>query len=180
MQTGQIHETAKLYRETFCTDIYGIITVNMRILFIFAILVLAVSSAYADSAPLPPEVEAFVRDRDLCDHFRGEPYEGNSPEQIRRREFVSESLEIFCPGTDRRLAALKRRWKDNPEVMKVLEKYEERIEGKADFQSGFADRQVQHQSAICQLHTDVTHPHHAGKSRYPELSEITGFRLAPE
>jgi len=41
----------------------------MRILFIFAIVMFAVSSADADSDPLPPEVEAFVRDRDLCDHW---------------------------------------------------------------------------------------------------------------
>ncbi len=114
-------------------------TVPTRILFIFAIFVFGVSSAGADSDALPPEVQDFVRDRDLCDHFRGEPYEGTSPEQIRRREFVIESLEIWCPGTDRRLAALKKRWKNNPDVMKHLDKYEQRIEGTVNSQSGFAD-----------------------------------------
>lgn len=111
----------------------------MRILFIFAILVFGVSSAGADSDALPPEVQEFVRDRDLCEHFRGEPYEGNSPEQIKRREFVIKSLEIWCPGTDTRLAALKKRWKNNVDVMKHLDKYEERIEGAAKPQSSFAD-----------------------------------------
>jgi hypothetical protein len=88
------------------------------------------ASAHAGSDPLPPEVATFIQDRDVCDHFRGEPHEGNSPEQIERREFIFESLEIFCPGTDRRLAALKKRYKNNSAVMKRLNGYEERIEGK--------------------------------------------------
>jgi len=83
--------------------------------------------AHADDA-LPPEVERFIQDRDACDHFRGEPAEGDSPAQIERRNFIIESLEIYCPGTDRRLAALKQRYTDNPEVMKRLNLYEERIE----------------------------------------------------
>jgi hypothetical protein len=101
----------------------------MRSFFLFVGFVLT-ASAYADNDPIPPEVTAFIKDRDSCDHFRGEPYEGNSPEQIARREFIHESLEIFCPGTDRRLAALKKRYKNNAEVMQHLNKYEERIEGK--------------------------------------------------
>jgi len=100
----------------------------MRIAFIILALWLA-TSAQAAGTQLPSEVEAFIRDRDLCDHFRGEPYEGDSPEQTRRREFVFESLEIYCPGTDRRLAALKKRYANNGEVMIHLNEYEERIEG---------------------------------------------------
>jgi hypothetical protein len=81
------------------------------------------------SSVLPPEVGAFMEGREACDHFRGEPHEGNSPEQIERRNFIFESLEIYCPGTDRRLAALKKRYEDNAEVMNRLRKYEDRIEG---------------------------------------------------
>jgi hypothetical protein len=83
----------------------------------------------AGNVALPPEVQSFISDRDTCDHFRGEPVEGTSPEQIKRREFVAESLEIFCAGTDRRLAALKKRYKNNSEVTKRLNQYEENIEG---------------------------------------------------
>lgn len=78
-------------------------------------------------AQLPPDVDAFVRDRDLCDHFRGEPTEGVSREDVERRDFVRESVEIHCPGTDRRLAALKRRYARDQGVMKRLAAYEERI-----------------------------------------------------
>jgi len=91
------------------------------------LLLLALSTSLATG--LPPEVKSFVSDRDACDHFRGEPSEGDSPEQVERRTFVHESLDIYCSGTDRRLAALKRRYADNPAVMSALSKYEPAIEG---------------------------------------------------
>lgn len=97
--------------------------------FFIAFGIAVATSAYAGSNPLPSEVETFIQDRDACDYFRGEPHEGNSPEQIERRAFIFESLEIYCPGTDRRLAALKKRYKNNTEVLKRLNYYEERVEG---------------------------------------------------
>jgi hypothetical protein len=78
---------------------------------------------------LPPEVEAFIQDRDLCDHFRGEPYEGSTPEQIERRSFIRLSLEIYCPGTDRRLAALLKRYQNDARIVARLSKYESKVEG---------------------------------------------------
>lgn len=98
--------------------------------FIIILVSALATSAHAGIDPLPPEIAAYILDRDACDHFRGEPYEGNSPGQIERREFIFESLEIYCPGTDRRLAALKKRYKHNAEVMRRLKYYEEQIEGK--------------------------------------------------
>ena len=77
---------------------------------------------------LPPEVAAFVADRDVCEHFRGEPIEGDFPEQIARRAFVQDSIEIYCAGTDRRLAALKKRYAANTAVMSALDGYERSIE----------------------------------------------------
>lgn len=81
------------------------------------------------AASLPQEVEAFIRDRDLCDHFRGEPHEGSAPEQLKRRSFIRLSLEIYCPGTDRRLAALIERHKHHAGVVARLSKYERKVEG---------------------------------------------------
>ena len=98
----------------------------MRLLcFIFAFTL--VTPTYAGNN-FPPEVKKFIVHRDVCDHFRGEPYEGNSPEQIERREFIIQSIEIYCPGTDRQLAALKKRYKNNSEAIKHLTRYEETVE----------------------------------------------------
>ena len=92
------------------------------------ILCAITSVAVAESKSLPEEVRSYTVERDICDHFRGEPIEGNSPEQIERRKFVADSLVIYCSGTDRRLAALKRRYKDDRAARGKLNEYEERIE----------------------------------------------------
>lgn len=92
------------------------------------LLLLALSAATVD-APPPPEVQAFVVDRDACDHFRGEPTEGESRAQVERLRDVQQSLEIHCAGTDRRLAALKLRYASNAKVMAMLNAYEPAIEG---------------------------------------------------
>jgi len=47
---------------------------------------------------------------------------------VERREFLLDSFDIYCAGTDKRLAALKRRYKDNPAVMRRLSEFEERVE----------------------------------------------------
>lgn len=94
----------------------------MNLMLIFAL------SLATPQANLPQEVEAFIVDRDACDHFRGEPTEGHSPEQVERRAFVEESLEIHCAGTDRRLAALKKRYSENPEASSALARYAPDIE----------------------------------------------------
>lgn len=90
------------------------------------LLLLALSTT--PQAALPAEVEAFVAEREACDHFRGEPVEGDSPAQVERRAFVQDSLEIHCAGTDRRLAALRRRHAGNAAVLSALAGYEATIE----------------------------------------------------
>jgi hypothetical protein len=85
--------------------------------------------AVANTKTLPIEVKRFIAERRTCDHSRGEPAEGNGPEQIERRQFIVDSLDIYCSGTDKRLAALKRRYKNNRAVMERLSQYEEKIEG---------------------------------------------------
>lgn len=96
-----------------------------------AILILysIASVAIAENEPLPKEVASFITERNICDHFRGEPFEGSSHEQIERRQFIFDSMDIYCSGTDKRLAALKRRYKNNRAVMSKLNQYEEKVEG---------------------------------------------------
>ena len=81
-------------------------------------------SALVSAAAVPDEVAAYVEEREHCEHFGQEPIEGKSSEQIERREFIRQSIEIYCAGTDRRLAALKLRYSDDQAAMSLLEKYE--------------------------------------------------------
>ena len=94
-------------------------------------LLLAISGAAqaGGTSPLPPEVSSYIDDRELCEHFRQEPFEGDSPEQVARRQFLRDSIEIHCAGTDRRLAALRKRYTLDHAVMSRLEHYEVASEG---------------------------------------------------
>ena len=77
----------------------------------------------------PADVRAFLEDRELCDHFRGEPWpESGSDEDRRRRRELVEGVRINCAGTDRRLAELRERYAGDPSVISRLSAFEARIE----------------------------------------------------
>ncbi|MDY7507954.1 hypothetical protein [Ralstonia wenshanensis] len=93
------------------------------------VLLTACSHASALTPPRPPsEVTTFIEERKTCDYIRRQVIEEDSPEQVARRERLLDSFDIYCAGTDKRLAALKRRYKDNPAVMRRLSEFEERVE----------------------------------------------------
>jgi len=96
------------------------------------LLLCVVSLAARAEEPLPPDVKSFVDQRDICDHFRGEPYGGPSDsetvEQRERREFVIASQQKYCTGTDKRLAELKLKYRDDSKVLDHLTCYDEQIE----------------------------------------------------
>ncbi len=95
----------------------------------------AVPSAAAPAAPLPAaevpavaggapaDVAAFRRERDECDHFRGE-----EPYDAKRAAELKTQLLKFCKGTDTRLAGLRKKYAGQPAVLATLKDYEERIE----------------------------------------------------
>jgi hypothetical protein len=75
------------------------------------------------ASKLPADVLKFKEHRDLCDHFRGE-----DPYDKERRKFLEENLKQYCTGTDRELASLKTKYKNNEAVLKALADYEVKIE----------------------------------------------------
>ena len=77
---------------------------------------------------LPGEVARFIEERKKCEHFLGEPVEGRTAEQRERRDFVADSIDLYCSGTDKRLAALKRRYAGNARVMALLRPLEAKLE----------------------------------------------------
>lgn len=83
----------------------------------------------ADYCSYPPDVRAFLDDRDLCDHFRSEPWpETGSAEDRARRNQLVVGMATTCAGTDRRLVALKHRYRDNAGITKLLSEFEPVIE----------------------------------------------------
>ena len=72
---------------------------------------------------LPADAAHFVEQRDSCDHFRGE-----EAYDAERGKFLEEQLRKLCTGTDKKLKALKAKYRKNPGVLSKLNEYEPRIE----------------------------------------------------
>ena len=78
---------------------------------------------------LPKDVSEFIERREVCEHFRQEPWpEGISPQETERRVFISEQITHFCTGSDNSLQELKQNYRDNRAIVERLEKYETKIE----------------------------------------------------
>jgi hypothetical protein len=85
--------------------------------------------ARPDYCSYPLDVRAFLDDRDLCDHFRSEPWpESHSAEDRARRNELVHKMKTTCAGTDRRLAALKHKYRAHAVLVKLLSEFETSIE----------------------------------------------------
>jgi hypothetical protein len=79
--------------------------------------------AQTGTSALPADVAAFIQRRDACDHLRGEePYDAARAAELKR------GLAENCTGTDRELAALRRKYAAQARVMKRLSRYEDQVE----------------------------------------------------
>jgi hypothetical protein len=81
-----------------------------------------IPSAMADVG-MPADISTFIEKRESCDHFRGE-----EAYDAERKAFINAQLEINCKGTDKNLSDLKKKYAQNPEIVKSLQQYEENIE----------------------------------------------------
>lgn len=91
-------------------------------------LIFADTTLAAETYPL--EVTEYINRREVCEHFRQEPWpEGSSLEDKERREFIATKFDNYCKGSDQALRELKRKYKPNCDVLNRLEKYEKNIEG---------------------------------------------------
>ena len=91
----------------------------------------AASSASAPVAALPPAIVAFQKQRDACDHFRSE-----EPYDKQRVAFLKAQLAKTCKGSDRALAALRKRFAHHPDALAALKDYEGQIESQRPLTAG--------------------------------------------
>jgi hypothetical protein len=81
--------------------------------FLFAAPILA-------EAELPKEAPKLIERRELCEHFRQEPWpEGPSVEESERRDFIVNQIKQFCPDSDSDKAAqtLSRKYRNEQTVI---------------------------------------------------------------
>ena len=81
----------------------------------------------ACAAPASVDLAGFLERRATCDHLRGEI--PDPPDAARLREIEQQTAQ-YCSGTDAQLAALKKRYRDDPVVSKQLADFEPQIEAK--------------------------------------------------
>jgi len=84
-------------------------------------------SCGADSA-LPDDVRLYVEQREACDHFRGEPVEGEDEAALARLQFVHRQIFEKCHGTDAELARLRAFYANDHAVNSALANFEYPIE----------------------------------------------------
>lgn len=72
----------------------------------------------------PHEVRAFLERYDDCEHWRGEPAEGEGAADRQRRRQIEDGVRSACTGNDRRLAELRRRYRNVPAVAALLSELE--------------------------------------------------------
>ncbi len=90
------------------------------------LLLAAVPTSWATGIPAyPDDIEEFIDRREICDHYRGE-----EPYDVERAKFLAEQNNKTCSGTDEELRELKNKYKDNKEVMQILDRFEHEIEAK--------------------------------------------------
>ncbi|MBQ5948782.1 hypothetical protein [Massilia sp. ST3] len=97
------------------------------------LLMLLMASSLHAAETLPQEVRAFIGLRETCEHFRGELPD---PGDVERTKEVARQLGRFCRGTDRRLAALRKKYARHAAVTRRLAHYEARIEAPSQAKMG--------------------------------------------
>jgi hypothetical protein len=95
----------------------------MKLRIFFCIFAAFFSLQVSAAANFPADVRKFIDRRDGCDHFRGE-----EPYDEERRKFLNKKMKNLCAGTDKQLARLKRKYRQNVKIIKKLNEYEEVIE----------------------------------------------------
>lgn len=88
-----------------------------------AIILLAALLACASVPVHANALDTFIAKRTQCDHFRGE-----EAYDTARGRFLARQLRRYCRGTDRELAALRRRYAHRPAVLRRLAQFETRVE----------------------------------------------------
>lgn len=93
------------------------------------LVLLAAAPAFAQDAGAAPELAQYIERREVCEHFREEPWpEGEDAEARERRDFIAAQREQYCSGADQGLRELKARHAGDPQALGRLERYEAEIE----------------------------------------------------
>lgn len=102
-----------------------------------SMFILSIENSYGANSEtsFPHDVVKFIEDRQVCDHFRGEPRdfdrsylesggEKAEREQAERAEFLEQKTKELCTGMDVRIDKLKQQYLTNAAVLEKLDEYD--------------------------------------------------------
>jgi hypothetical protein len=91
---------------------------------LFAVLAVGLIPLFSRAAGVEPpkEVSSFLKERESCDHWRGEGYDKD------RRAEIGCSICQSCPGTDSKFVALKKKYQADKYIVEKLAELERKIE----------------------------------------------------
>lgn len=80
-----------------------------------------ISMALAACITVDGDLQRFVSNADLCEHFAGE---WDSDLNTADKQQIEYSIDIYCGHAKKQLDVLSEKYKDNPKVMEKLKTYE--------------------------------------------------------
>lgn len=76
------------------------------------------------AAEFPKEVLELIERRELCEHFRQEPWpEGTTIEESERRDFIVNQIKQFCTDFDEAAQKLRRKYRNKQAVIEQLDRF---------------------------------------------------------
>ena len=79
-----------------------------------------VVAATAGANGIPAEVQTFIERREGCEHWAGEPDWDNA----ERKKQIEDAVKDLCPGIDTQLAALRKTYASDPQVIAALHDFD--------------------------------------------------------
>lgn len=90
-----------------------------RYLFCLSLFSCISLSAWGDT-PLPGEVQHFIDNAEMCQHFAGE-WDPTLPEENKKD--IEKGLNEYCPQAEKSLPLLKKKYSDNNDILRLLSSY---------------------------------------------------------
>jgi hypothetical protein len=80
------------------------------------------SSAYANFSQFPENIKQFLENAETCQHFADE---ADSQLSAERQKQIEDGLNQYCGAAHKIFESLKQKYKNNPNISKALENYNE-------------------------------------------------------
>ncbi|EOF5433914.1 hypothetical protein ACK1MO_003619 [Salmonella enterica] len=71
--------------------------------------------------PLPQDVQHFLGNAEMCQHLAGE-WDSSLPEPDKKD--IEKGVNTYCPPAKKALPELRKEYKENSEIMKILSDYD--------------------------------------------------------